>query len=267
MFSQLYYNARTRIGLRFAALAIIIFGSVFFLFFASRPTPADQLAAAGEAFAISYVTWAASLGIIFASFGLIGLFIVSVYVTASTHEKLVKSPDNYLFCLTPVPAWKKIMGWLIPSVVFDSISVGIGILSVLILSVTMTQGESLMSFIANQYGFMVQWNVLYGITVVVLLYTLLLSAIHFASAVNNTVLVRVPLRKLISVVVTVLILCALSWSYAVLLPFGELDRFGILFNISLHNAATWHLFVVITLLLAQIAALIAAAAYLMDRRA
>ncbi|MCL2285803.1 MAG: hypothetical protein FWC32_05490 [Firmicutes bacterium] len=265
MYSQMYYHGRNRIGLRLLAFAIVLFGGIFFLFFASRSNSLVELH--GSAVQVSSPTWQSTLGIVFASLSLIGIIIVSLYVTDENFKKIFKDPGNYLYALTPVPAWKKITGWLIPSLVLDGISVALGVLSVLILSVTVTMGESLRSYIANEMDFAITWNILYGIIVLVLFYTLLLSAAAFGSAVSNTVLSLVPLRKLCSVVITIATLFGLSWLNAVLLPFGELNRFGFMFNITLYQPTAWHFISIILLLLAQVLALIIAAAYLMDRRA
>lgn len=266
MFNQMYYHVRNRFGLRLLAFAIVLLGSIFFLIFASNsysPHNLDSTIVQMQ----TYVTWQATVGIVFASFSLIGIFIVSIYVTDSNFKKIFKDPGNYLYKLTPISALKKIFGWLIPSLILDGISVGLGILSVLILSVTVTQGESLRSVLANHASFEITWNVLYGIIMLILFYALLLSATVFGYAITNTVLSRVPLRKLCSVIITFAVLFGLSWVNAVLLPFGELNRFGILFNITLYQAVAWHFVLIISLLLVQVLALLFTAAYLMDRRA
>jgi len=237
---------------RLIALAVVVLGNMFFLFLANRN---------------DFMEWQAILGVTFASFAFLGIFIANVYVSDSTFKNaFFKEPNSYLMTLTPVPTWKRILGSLIPSVIFDTLAFSIGIIFIVVLAVGLNDGTS-MGDLAWQQG---QWrpdnNILFAIALIIVGYAWLILTGVFWYSLTKTVLARVPLRKLVGAVLTIAVVLALSWISIVLLPFGEIYRFGPFFTVMIHQTAAWHYIVTILLVLAQAAILLFAAAHLLDRR-
>jgi len=252
--NQIYYSVKNRLHVRLIALAIAVLGNMFFLFMVSRN---------------DFMEWQAVLGVVFASFAFLGIFVANIIVSDSTFKKhLTKEPSNYLMTLAPVPAWKKILGTLIPSVIFDTLTFSIGIIFIVVLSVVGFHGGGI--GVRDMWQDLMQTEVdamvFYAIAFIVVGYAWLLLAGTFGHALSKTVLSRVPLRKLAAVILTVAVLLALSWTYIIFLPFGEIHRFGLFFTVLIHQATHWHLVVSILLLVVQAAMLLFAAAQLLDRR-
>jgi len=97
-------------------------------------------------------------------------------------------------------------------------------------------------------------------------YGLLSAAGVLWYAIGNTLFRHVPLRRIMTTIAIVALLFAFSWFSIVMLPFGELHRFGPIFAITISQPAVWHLVLMLLLLFVQSAVLFAWAAYLMDRR-
>ena len=248
----MYYSVRNRLSLRLIALAIVVLGNVFFLFLVQTN---------------DFMEWQSILGILFASFGFLGLFITNIIASDSTFKNtLFKEPDSYFMALTPVPTWKKILGALIPSAIFDTLAFGIGILFIVIMSVGMNDGASLGDFVWQPGAWRPDNHVLLVIAFLLVGYAWLILAGVFGHSLAKTVLSRVPFRRLVAVILTIIVVTALSWISIVLLPFGEIHRFGPFFTVMIHQTATWHFIVTVLLLAAQAAILLLAAAHLLDRR-
>jgi len=250
----MYYSVRNRLQLRLIALAVAVLGNMIFLFLISRD---------------DFMEWQAVLGVVFASFAFLGIFVANIIASDSTFKKvLTKEPGNYLTTLAPIPAWKKILGTLIPSVIFDTLAFSIGIIFIVVLSVIGFHGGGIgvrdMWQDIRQAGFNAE--ILFAIVAILVGYAWLILSGVFGHALSKTVLYRIPLRKLAAVILTVAILLALSWINIVFLPFGEIHRFGLFFTVLIHQATYWHLIVVILLLAVQAAVLLFAAAQLLDRR-
>ena len=248
----MYYSIRNRLHLRLIALAIVVLGNVFFHFLAHRN---------------DYMEWQAVLGILFASFAFLGLFIANIIASDSTFKNaLFKEPGSYLMTLTPVPTWKKILGALIPSVIFDMLAFSIGILFIVMMGVGMNEGASLGDFVWEPGAWRPDNHVLFAIAFILVGYAWLILATVFGHSLTKTVLSRVPFRRLIAAVLTIIVVTALSWISIVLLPFGEIYRFGPFFTVMIYQTATWYYVVTILLLIAQAAILLFTAAQLLDRR-
>ena len=251
MFNQMYYSVRNRLSLRLIALAIVVLGNVFFLFLAHTN---------------DFMEWQAGLGIVFASFGFLGLFIVNVIATDGAFKNaLFKEPASYLMLLTPVPAWKRILGALIPSVIFDTLAFGIGILFIVIMAVGINDGASLGDLIWQPDTWRMDNHVLYVAVFAAVGYAWIILTGVFGHALVKTVLSHMPLRRLMAVIITFLVVCALSWLSIVLLPFGEIYRFGPFFTVMVYQTQVWHYVATILLLALQAVILLVAASRLLDR--
>jgi len=250
--NQIYYSVRNRLHLRLIALAVVVLGNMFFLFLASRN---------------DFMEWQAILGVVFASFAFLGIFIANIIASDSTFKKaFFKEPGSYLMTLTPVPTWKRILGTLIPSVIFDILAFSIGIIFIVVLAVGLNDGTSMGDFVWQEGQWRPDRNVLFVIGFIVVGYAWLILTTVFWHSLTKTVLSRVPFRKLVGAILTIAVVSALSWLSVVLFPFGEINRFGPFFTIFIHQMETWHLVVMLVSLLVQAAILLFTAAQLLDRR-
>jgi len=251
--NQIYYSVRNRLHVRLIALAIVVLGNVFFHILAHNN---------------DYMTWQAVLGVTFASFAFLGIFIANIYASDSTFKNaFFKEPGSYLMTLTPVPTWKKILGALIPSVIFDILAFSIGIIFIVVLAVGLNDGASMGDFVWQEGQWRPDSNVLFVIGFIVVGYAWLILTGVFWHALTKTVLSRVPLRKLVGAILTIAVVSVFSWISIVLLPFGEISRFGPFFTIIIHQMETWHIVVMLVSLFVQAAILLFSAAQLLDRRA
>lgn len=252
MFNQIYYSTKNRLWIRMIAFLTMVFGNGFFLL-ASR---------------VGAPEWLMILGIVFSAFAMMGIFGISIYVTAVNFDGLLKDPKNYFEVLTPVPAWKKFIGAIIPASVYNVISIGLSIFFIVLLSFGLYEGTNVDVYGTpmNQMSASDWHNIIFGVLLFSALNMMILAAIMFASIVSRTILSRVPLRRLVSVVLAILAMCALSWLNIVLLPFGELQRFFVFFNITILGASIWQSAAIAALMFIQGLALTVTAAFIADRR-
>jgi len=243
MLNQMYYNVKNRLEWRLTALTIMVLGNIFMMILMRG---ADT------------TSWQAGLAMTFAGLSFFGVFIVSIIVTGSNSSDIFKSPKSYLTMLTPVPTWKIHLGWMLPSIVIDIISVGIAVVFIFIM------GTQLTADVNYSATLNVLWHVI-PIVLVPMYYGLLLSAGVFWEAVTRGVLHNVPMRKFIGGILTILALLALSWSNILLGPLGEVSNVGLMFNVAIHNAEPWHVIPVGLLVFAQAAILFVVAVKLIDR--
>ena len=252
MFNQMYYSAKNRLWMRLLMFAIVVIGGGFFMLAAMM----------GAAY------WVSVLGIVFSAIAMMCMFASSIYVTATNFNSISKEPHSYLELLTPVPTWKKYLGAIIPATFFDVLGFAVGVFMVVMLSVQLG-GESETDIIIAGTQMDTWVIVIGGVLLLFAYYALLLAIGLFGSTISRTVLVRVPLRKLVSVILTIVTVCALSWTNIVLLPlaeFGEIQRFGPLFNMNIVDATLWNFAAMAAVVTVQWLVLTFAAAFIMDRR-
>lgn len=252
MFNQIYYSTKNRLWIRMAAFIVMVLGNGFFLL-------ANRMGAP---------EWVTILGIVFSSFAMMGIFGLSIYVTGVNFDALLKDQKNYLEMLTPIPAWKKYLGAIIPATVYNVISIGLSIFFIVLLSFGLYEGMNVDVYGVpmNQMTTTDWHNIIFGVLLFAALNMLILAAIMFGSTISRTVLSRVPLRRLVSVALAILAMCVLSWLNIVLLPFGELQRFFVFFNLNIFGISIWQSVAIATLMFVQGLALTVAAAFIADRR-
>ena len=241
MFNQMFYFARNRLWWRLAALFLLIVGNGVF-FFLTRNLYEEN---------VIFI-----LGVVFASFAFLGTFVMSIIVSTSSFEMLDKDQKNYLMKLTPIPTWKKYLGALIPSVLFDGVTFTISIFGIVMIATStsdVTMGE---------YTPMIAL----GMVTLAAYYALLISAGIFYNGITKTILSNVPLRRLLGAIITIVALFVLSWVNIALAPFGELENFGPLFNVSIHDPTALHSILMILLVCVQSAVLLFTGSHLQDNK-
>ena len=250
MRNVMQYSIKNRLSMRLAMLCLVVVGGITFMIL-SR----NDVSASGDIGVLSI------LGIVFSSLALVGMIIICALASESTAKLIAKPPNNYLMALAPISAWKKLVGYIIPTVIIDSISIGISIAFVVLLSIGAADGTYLSD---------VDWFTRYSFlgTVFVLLgYVILLTAGMFWYTLCETVLRNIPGRKIVAAIIVVILLCALSWVNIVTLPFGEIYRIGLLmFTVTITQLEVWHIGVIIVSLVVQAVIALGITAHLMDRR-
>ena len=251
MLDQIYYSVRNRLNMRLAAFGIMIIGNIFFYFLVrSQNNP---------------MAWQTVIAIIFAALSFMGIFIVNLVATGYSLGLVITEPDNYLTMLTPVPVWKKLLGWVISSVFIDILGIILGIFFIVIISTsgyaTMTVGGA-----NSEMGTVFDWGFVYMIFILSAGYTFLVNFGLLWETVSKTLLRNIPASKLIGGIVALLVAFILSWTNIILLPFGAVNRFGPFFNIALYYSSVWLLALIVLLVFAQAAVMFAISVRLIDRR-
>ena len=252
MFNQIYYSTKNRLAVRVIAFMVMVLGNGAFLLATVMGAP----------------EWVTILGIVFSAFALMGIFTISIYVSAVNFDAFLKDKKNYLEMLTPVPAWKKFIGAIIPAATYNVVSIGLSIFFIVLLGLGLGEGTNV-DIYGNSMNVMTsdEWHmVIFGILIFTAFNMLIFAASLFGSTISRTVLSRVPLRKLLSVILAVLAMCALSWLNIVFLPLGEMERFVVFFNINILSTSIWQFVAIAAIMFVQGLALTVAAAFISDRR-
>jgi len=252
VFNQIYYSTKNRLWVRLTAFLVMLLGNGAFLI-------ANRMGAP---------EWVTVLGIVFSAFALMGIFGISIYATFVNFDAILKDKKNYLEMLTPVPAWKKFIGAIIPATVYNVASIGISILFIVLLGLGLGESVNVDIYGApvNQMTTDEWYMVIFGVLIFAAVNMLIMAAVVFGSTISRTILSRVPLRQLLSVILAVLAMCALSWLNIVLLPFGEMERFVVFFNINILSTSIWPLVAMAAIMFVQGLVLAVAAAFISDKK-
>jgi len=243
MLNQIYYATRNNLLMRIIVLALTTVGNVFFLFL-MRGVESDA-------------QWQFVLAIVFASFAFIGLLVVNLVASHNTVTWLFKNPRSYLMELTPVAAWKKLFGTLIPTVLLDIASFVIGITFIVLIAASVED--------INFWG-SIDIMVVYAVLTIIIGYAYLTAMGMLAYAFAKTIFAKMPISLLWGIIAAVISAFALSWSSVVMLPFGEIHRFGLFFAVEIIASSFVPYVLYLALIAAQGAAFIIISAYLLDRR-
>jgi len=244
MLNQMYYATRNNLLIRIIALVITIVGNVFFLIFIRGVEDTYP--------------WQFVLAVMFASFAFIGLLVVNLIASHNTTTWLFKNPRSYLMELAPVAAWKKLFGTLIPTVLMDVVSFFIGIVFIVLI----------VSYVedVNLWGSM-DITVVYAALLILIVYGYLSAMGMLSYVFAKTVFARMPISLLWGSIASVVSAVALSWISIIMLPFGEMRRFGPFFVVEIISGSFVPYVLSLILLAAQGAIFVLVSAYLLDRRA
>ena len=246
MFNQIYYSTRNRLTLRLIALAVVIFGNIIFFV-----VPGNM----------AFNT----LAIVFASFAYMGISAVNLFASFSNLNGIFKAPNSYVMALTPVHPWKRLLGSVIPAVLFDTLGFFVGIGGILIQTTgTGIDFEDMMGTMGSSIP--LSHYFIFMLAAGLALYGLFLIGFLFWRAVSRSILYRYPFRNLLGFVIAMAAMIAVSWFNVLLLPFGDLINFGPFFNIQISQYTGFHFALMVLSILLQGAALLWAAAQLMNRR-
>ena len=245
MFKQLYYSVRMGLTARLIALAVAIGVNLFYF----------ALSALTQNFGVMITA------IVFSALALGYLVVANMIVTILSLQEIYSEPKGYSLLLAPVPAWKVLLGRIIPAALIDTISIAIGgVLWLVWFSVSLVD----MHGVVGQ--FIGGWEMAFIIVAALMGYTVFLCAFCFFRAVSRSVFYRYPLRNLWGFLATLVVAGLLgSWMNALLIPFGTVFRFGFIIHVSL-NFTPFVGFMFALIFLLQAGALFWAAAYLTERK-
>ena len=248
MLNQMYYATRNKLLMRIIALIITVVGNVFFLILL-RGVESDY-------------DWRFVLGIMFASFSFIGLMVVNFITSYNTIAWLFNHPRSYLMELIPVAAWKKLLGTLIPTVLMDMASFFIGFGFIMLVTNSVMHATDDISFWSS-----IDLSFAYAMLIIIIGYGYLVAVCILSNAFARTVFAKMPISLLWGVIAALASALVLSWTSVVLLPFGEMHRFGPFFAVEIITSSFVPYALSLVLLVAQGAVFIFVSAYLLDRRA
>ncbi|MCL2421897.1 MAG: hypothetical protein FWD03_08580 [Defluviitaleaceae bacterium] len=240
MCKQIYYGAKNRLNMRLVGLASVIIVNLLLVL----------LANSGVAPRVSVVIISVTSSLL-----LFGIWAINIVATFSNLNKIFSPPDSYFTILTPVPSWKILLGHVIPAVIFDIVGFVVGIGGMMLHFMVWGQGTN---FTGMRYFWFVMIICLVGYGMFLLVFT-------FWRAVSKSVFYRFPVSGFWGVIATLAVLLTLSWLNVLLIPFGIVQRFGLLFVVSLGMSHLDMLLMTLVTLL-QAGVLLFATAYLMDRR-
>ena len=244
MLKQMYYSARDGMFVRAISFGIMMGINLFFLPFALRHP--------GGVMSI--------LAIVFSSLALGHIIIANGIISFSGLSEVFSAPGGYSLLLTPLPAWKILLGKIIPAAVIDVAGGAIGIMWVVWYSLSFTGlSRTFVQFVSVR-------DLLFVIGASFGGYLLLLTMFCFFRTLSRSVFYRLPLRGLLSIIVTFAVAGTInSWWGLLLAPFGTLEWIGPFLTIMLYTTLLNQLMVVLVVLL-QACTLFLASAYLTERK-
>jgi hypothetical protein len=249
MKAQFKYTFKTGLSFRGAAFAFIFamdavfiaLGSLGFLPFAAQVT------------AVSLGGVAISVMLVFDIIGDIAII-----------RRMFVAPEAYLYALTPVPRWKTLLASVIVTAILDIVTMAVVITAEVWLSFILA-GEGVWQTVwgyisANSSEF------LYGLWLVPLLvagYLLLMMIIMFCQTAKKSILFGIPASRLLAFLLACACFYVVSLLQLVLIPFGAIERYGLLIILHLgKNALPFYAL----LLLLEAAALFVITSKLMERK-
>jgi len=186
--------------------------------------------------------------------------IINLYASFANVLSIFSSPAGYNALLTPIPAWKILLSEIIPAALLTSVGMVTGIMGTAFHSLNF----------ANVWGsfwgvFAHFFDIAFLFFAVFASFILLLVMICFYRILAKGVFYRSSARVLLSVIITIAAMWALNWLNLLLMPFGHVQIFGPLINLTITlTPISGALYVLVMLL--QSAALFLASACLMERK-
>jgi len=249
MKTQFKYTFKTGLSFRGAAFAFIFVMDAVFITLGSL----GLLPFAAQVTAVSLGGVAISVMLVFDIIGDIAII-----------RRMFSTPEAYLYALTPAPRWEILMASVIVTAILDIVTMAVVITAEVWLSLILA-GEKVWQTI---------WNVistnssdfLYGLWLVPLLvagYLLIMMVILFCQTAKKSILFGIPANRLLAFLLACACIYVISLLQFVLLPFGTVERYGLLILLNLgRNALPFY--ALLTLL--EAAALFVITSKLMERK-
>jgi len=249
MKAQFKYAFRTGLTFRGATFAVIFVIDAVFIALGSL----GLLPFAAKVTAVSLGGVAISVMLVFDIIGDIAII-----------RRMFSSPEAYLYALTPAPRREILLASVIVTAILDIVTMAVVITAEVWLSFILA-GEVTWQTVLNY----IRTNgsaFLYGLWYVPLLvagYLLLMMVILFCITAKKSILFRTPASGLLAFILACACFYVISLLQLVLLPFGTVERYGLLIILTLGNNALPFLAL---LMLLEAAALFVITSKLMERK-
>lgn len=250
MLCQIKYSSRQGLSLRLFTLGVAIALNIVF----------GILAAANISSAGVRVT-----AVVLVSLSLCAVFITAIIADLQIIRGMFSAPTGYLAALTPAPGWKQLLGRIVPMAVLDLGSLAIAIGGVVLQSLLLANQTSLGMFYgvidAEAIG-----AIIYAVLLVIIAYTMLITAIFFGCALSRSVFFRTRLKWVLAFIGVIAAFYLLSWLDLSLAMVAPVVRHGIFFEVAISSGLNAGTIGYLLLALIKTAVMFFAAAYLVDRR-
>ena len=145
-------------------------------------------------------------------------------------------PEAYLYALTPAPRWKILLASVVTATVLDFVTMAIVITAEVWLSFILAGREIWRTIwdLQSKSGF----GFLYGFWCALLLaagYLLFMIIILFSITAKKSILFRFPASGLLAFLLACAACYVISLLQLLLLPFGAVDRYGLLIMLNLET--------------------------------
>jgi len=191
------------------------------------------------------------------------LIVANMFVSFAGIHEVFSAPGGYNTLLAPVPGWKIIISRVVPAAVMDIVMMAIGIFFVVWNSLRLS---GMLDFTREYLYLSLAHDISFAVVVAAVGYALLLMMYCFFRVISKSCLHGTRLPNLLGVVLTfAAIWVVTSLTNLLLLPFGRVEIFGPLVNITLYPSPMAR-FMYILVLLLQAAVFFLASARLMERR-
>ena len=205
----------------------------------------------GPVFAVIFV-----MNTVFITLGSLGLLPLAAHITAvslggvavavmmafnivgdiSVIRRMFDAPDAYLLALTPVPRWKTLLSSIFAMAVMDIVSMFVVIFQIVWLSLNFSGvWNVVIDAVRSEPSYSVY--ILWAALALIAGYLLWMTLILFCITSGRSIFYKKPLSGLLSFLLGCLCLYIVSLLQAVLIPFGSVMRYGMLFIITLNRAA------------------------------
>ena len=198
-------------------------------------------------------------GVMFVSIALCAMIVVNIIADYVTIRSLFSAPSGYTVMLAPVKSRQVLSGSILSIVLWDTVSLVIGIAGVVYHSLRL--GEV---YFPMRTAYITQS--LWGFIIIFLNYILLITAIFFIAGLSKSILYRFRGRTFFAIIITMGIMYVLSMANLVLMPFGYAQRYGSFISINLVLGWNFGMVLYLLLCLGKIALFFGTTSYLMERK-
>ena len=234
----------------------------------------------GPAFAVIFI-----MNAVFITLGSLGLLPFAAHVTAlslcgvsiavmlaaniggdvAITKRMFSSPQSYLHALTPVPRWKTLLTSIVTMAVMDLVTMTIVIFSQVWLALNLA-GEVIwqLVLIAIRSQESSLFYIVWGSLLIIAGYFLIIMIILFCVTVKRSIFFKLPASGFLAFLLACGCFYIVNLFQLLLIPFGDVWRFGVFIFITIESGAAIPVFTLITLL--QAAALFVLTSKLLERK-
>lgn len=148
--------------------------------------------------------------VVFSSIGLGALVIASIIADVQSVKSLYDAPDAYTTNLAPVKGWKILLGRIIPMLVFDIVSVLIGVAGILLQTSILSGWDIIFKSDYLSYGEIFS-QIFWLALIIILAYLLIALLVFFFGALTKSVFYRLRFRWFFAAVATIAVFYVMSW--------------------------------------------------------